>query len=56
MTGGKTSSSKIPSSTDEIIQRLGLPSLHSLQELDDLTTKLKRERESFKGKTVVVAG
>jgi NADH-quinone oxidoreductase subunit F len=49
-------SSKTSFSPDEIIQKLKLKPLHSLQELEDLIHKLIKERENDKRRTVVVAG
>jgi NADH-quinone oxidoreductase subunit F len=49
-------SSKTTYSPDEIIQKLKLKPLHSVQELEDLIHKLIKERENDKRRTVVVAG
>ena len=49
-------SSKTSVSPDEIIQKLKLKPLHSLQELEDLIHKLIQERENDKRRTMVVAG
>ena len=56
MSGGRKPSSKTAPSLDEIIHRLGLAPLRTLQDLENLTAKLIKEREIFKGRTVVVAG
>jgi len=56
MNGKDAASSKTSISPDEIIQKLKLIPLHSLQELDDLIHKLMKERENDKRRTIVVAG
>ncbi|VVB62061.1 Electron transport complex subunit RsxB [uncultured archaeon] len=56
MSGNDAASSKTSISPDEIIQRLKLIPLHSLQELEDLIYKLMKERDNDKRRTIVVAG
>ncbi|MDH7506294.1 MAG: NADH-ubiquinone oxidoreductase-F iron-sulfur binding region domain-containing protein [Candidatus Thermoplasmatota archaeon] len=40
----------------EVIEKLGLKKLKSLKELENLIEKTKKERQSYKGKIIVVSG
>jgi len=44
------------STNHELIEKLGFKKLRSLDELENLIIKIKKERQSYKGKIIVVSG